>query len=143
MLSLTDFLEVGMTARIKKVVQMEDASGNASSYLNSYLSTAACAAFSVAAAMAITDGRLPEGYLSVGSRLELEHKVPAMLETVVTVEATLKEIRGNRLIFSIVGSDALGEVFTAENERAVVNRLGLDEKAAERAAELHSLKEKL
>ena len=143
MLSLTDFLEVGMTARVKKIVRMEDASGNASSYLNSYLSTSACAAFAVAAAMSITDGRLPEGYLSVGSRLELEHKVPAMLETVVTVQATLKEIRGNRLIFSIVGSDALGEVFTAENERAVVNRLGLDEKAAERAAELHGLKEKL
>ncbi len=143
MLSLAEFLEVGTTAQIKKIVQMEDTIGNASSYLNSYLSTSACAALAVAAAMQITDGRLPEGYLSVGSRLELEHKVPAMLETAVTVRATLKEIRGNRLIFSIVGSDALGEVFTAQNERAVVNRLGLDEKAAERAGELHSLKEKL
>ena len=143
MLSLSEFLEVGMTARIKKVLQMEDTIGNASSYLNSYLSTSACAALAVAAAMTITDGRLPEGYLSVGSRLELEHKVPAMLETAVTVEATLREIRGNRLIFSIVGSDALGEVFTGENERVVLNRLGLDERAAERASELHSLKEKL
>ena len=143
MLSLTEFLEVGMTAQIKKIVQMEDTVGNASSYLNSYLSTSACAAFSVAAAMQITDGRLPEGYLSVGSRLELEHKVPAMLETAVTVRATLNEIRGNRLIFSITGSDALGEVFSGVNERAVVNRLGLDEKAAERAEELNNLKKKL
>ena len=79
----------------------------------------------------------------MGSRLELEHRVPAMVGTAVTVEATLREIRGNRLIFSIVGSDALGEVFTAENERAVVNRLGLDERAVERAEELKSLKEKL
>ena len=143
MLSLNEYLEIGMTARIKKIVQMEDASANASSYLNSYLSTSACAAFAVAAAMKITDGRLPEGYLSVGSRLELEHRGPAMVGTAVTVEATLREIRGNRLIFSIVGSDALGEVFTAENERAVVNRLGLDERATERAQELKSLKEKL
>ena len=78
-----------------------------------------------------------------GSMIDLEHEIPAMLGTTETVKAVLREIRGNRLIFDVTGTDALGTIFRGVNERVVVNRLGLDEKGAERAQHLKELKERL
>lgn len=143
MLDLSSILETGMSAEVKKTVDIEDTVGNASPYLSQYLSTSACAALAVKAAMAVTEPLLPEGYISVGRRLDLEHDVPSMMGTTVTVRATLREIRGNRLFFEVVGSDALGMVFRGMDERVVVNRLGLDEKGMERAQQLKKLKEQL
>jgi predicted thioesterase len=143
MLDLTAILEPGLSAEVKKTVDMDDTAGTSSPYLNQYLSTAACAALAVSASMAATEGRLPEGYLSVGRRLDLEHDAPAMIGTTVIVKAVLREIRGNRLLFDIIGSDALGVIFKGVNERVVVNRLGMDEKGAERAIQLKELREKL
>ncbi|NLK18197.1 MAG: thioesterase [Synergistaceae bacterium] len=143
MLNLNELLETGLSAEIKKTVDIDDAAGHSSPYLGQYLSTSACAALAVQAAMKATENLLPEGYLSVGWRIEIEHDAPAMMGTTVTVRATLREIRGNRLIFDIAASDALGAVFRAVNERVVVNRLGLEDRAEKRAMQLKELKERL
>jgi predicted thioesterase len=143
MLNLSEILKPGISAEVKKTVELEDTVGNSSPYLNQYLSTSACASLAVQAAMAVTENLLPEGYISVGRRIDLEHEVPAMLGTTVTVRATLKEIRGNRLIFDVSATDALGFIFRGVNERVVVNRLGLDEKGTERAKRLKELREML
>ena len=143
MLNLSELLQTGLSAEVKKKVDLEDTIGNSSPYLNQYLSTSACASLAVQAAMAVTESLLPEGYLSVGRRIDLEHEIPSMLGTTVTVKAVLREIRGNRLVFDVTGTDALGTIFRGVNERVVVNRLGLDEKGAERAQHLKELKERL
>ena len=142
MLDLSAILAPGLAGEVKKTVDIDDTAGTSSPYLNQYLSTAACAALAVSASMAATEGRLPEGYLSVGRRLDLEHDAPAMIGTTVIVKATLREIRGNRLLFDVIGADALGTVFKGVNERVVVNRIGMEEKGTERAKELKELKEK-
>lgn len=143
MINLSEILKPGMSAEVKKIVDVEDTVGNSSPYLNQYLSTSACVALMVQAAMAATEGVLPEGYISVGRRIELEHEIPSMLDTAIVVKATLREIRGNRLLFDVVGTDALGAVFRGVNERAVVNRFGLAEKGAERATQLQELRRQL
>jgi predicted thioesterase len=143
MLDITSILAPGMHAEVRRVVDIEDAYGNASSYLNQYLSTSACIDLAVKACMSITDSTLPEGYLSVGQRMELGHEVPVMLGTAVTVQAVLREVQGNKLIFDITGSDALGVVFRCVNERVVVNRIGLEEKGTARALEIQALKKRV
>ncbi|HRV98970.1 MAG: thioesterase [Synergistaceae bacterium] len=143
MLDLSAILQPGLAGEVKKTVDLDDTTGTSSPYLGQYLSTSACAALAVHASMAATEGRLPEGYLSVGRRLDLEHDAPAMTGTTVIVKATLREIRGNRLIFDILGSDALGVIFKGVNERVVVNRIGLEERGTERAQQLKALREKL
>lgn len=143
MLDITSILATGMHAEVRRAVDIEDAYGNASSYLNQYLSTSACIELAVKACMAVTDGKLPEGYLSVGQRMELEHEVPVMLGTAVTVQAALREVQGNRLVFDITGSDALGIVFRCVNERVIVNRIGLEEKATARTKEIQELKKRV
>ncbi len=143
MLNLSELLETGLSAEIKKTVEIDDTVGNSSPYLSQYLSTSACAALTVQASMKVTESLLPEGYISVGRRIDIEHDVPAMLGATVSVRATLREIRGNRLIFDILGTDALGAVFRGTNERVVVNRLGLGDRAENRARELRELKQRL
>ena len=143
MLNLSELLQTGLSAEVKKTVELEDTIGNSSPYLNQYLSTSACAALAVQAAMAATENLLPAGYLSVGRRIDLEHEIPAMIGTTVTVKAVLREVRGNRLVFDVTGTDALGTIFRGVNERVLVNRFGLDEKAEERARQLKELKERL
>lgn len=143
MLELTALLKAGLTGEVKKTVDLDDTFGSSSPYLNQFLSTSACAALAVSASMAVTEGILPEGYLSVGRRLDLEHDAPAMTGTTVIVSATLREVSGNRLVFDIVGSDALGVIFKGVNERVVVNRLGMEERASARALQLKELREKL
>lgn len=140
MLNLSELLQLGLSAEVKKTVDLEDTIGGSSPYLDQYLSTSACAALAVKAAMEVTEGVLPEGYLSVGRRIDLEHEVPAMLGTTVNVKAILREIQGNRLFFDITATDALGVIFKGINERVVVNRLGLDERGEERAEQLKNLK---
>ena len=143
MLNLSELMEPGLSAEVKKTVELDDTIGNSSPYLNQYLSTSGCTALAVQAAMAATENMLPEGYLSVGRRIALEHENPAMLGTTVTVKAVLREIRGNRLVFDVTGCDALGTIFRGVNERVVVNRMGLDEKGEERAKQLKELRERL
>ncbi|MDI9370951.1 MAG: hypothetical protein QM446_08580, partial [Synergistota bacterium] len=142
MLDLAALLKTGMTGEVKKTVDLDDTFGASSPYLKQYLSTSACATLAVSAAMAVTEGVLPEGYLSVGWRLDLVHEAPAMAGTTVVVNAVLREIRGNRLVFDITGADALGVVFKGVNERVVVNRLGMEERANARAQQLKELREK-
>ena len=93
MLNLSELLQTGLSAEVKKTVDLEDTIGNASPDLNQYLSTSACAALAVQAAMAATGNLLPEGYISVGRRIDLEHEIPAMLGTTVTVKSVLREVR--------------------------------------------------
>ncbi len=92
MLNLSEILQPGISAEVKKTVELEDTVGNSSPYLNQYLSTSACAALAAQAAMAVTENLLPEGYISVGRRIDLSTRSPRC-STTVTVRATLKEIR--------------------------------------------------
>lgn len=136
MLDIMSVLAPGMSAEVRKVVDLEDAYGNASSYLNQYLSTSACIVLAVKAAMTIMDGKLPEGYLAVGQTVQLEHEVPVMLGTEVTVRAVIREIQGNKITLDITGSDALGVVFKVVNERVVVNRIGLENYSTKRTEQI-------
>jgi predicted thioesterase len=142
MLDVAQYLAEGKTAEIRKMVTVEDTVGNSSPYLTQLLSTSACVELMVRATMEAVEGDLPEGYITVGKSLWITHSVPTLMGTAITVRATLSEISGNRLIVDVVGNDSLGEIFTGRTERVVVNRLGLIDRATERAMELKELRER-
>ena len=54
----------------------------------------------------------------------------------------MTEISGNRLVVDVVATDSLGEVFNGRTERVVVNRIGLMDRAAERARELKEFRDR-
>ena len=142
MLDVAQYLSVGKTAEVRKMISEEDTVGNSSPALNQLLSTPACVSLMVRATMEAVEGDLPEGYITVGKSLWINHLMPTLMGTSISVRATLTEISGNRLVVDVVGTDSLGEIFNGRTERVVVNRIGLMDRAAERAKELKEFRER-
>jgi len=140
MFDLDEILRIGESYEINKAIEVEDTVGNQSVYLNRLLSTSACVDTFVKAATEITDGLLPEGFITIGRSINITHEAPSLLGTSVTFKATLSRIEGNKLTFDISAYDMIGEILLGTFERAVVNRIALTDKAEARARKLRDMK---
>ena len=54
--------------------------------------------------------------------MEFTHEAPTGTGMSVSIQATVAEVRGNRILFDILASDELGEIGSGRHERVVVNR---------------------
>ena len=106
MLDVAQYLSVGKTAEVRKMISEEDTVGNSSPALNQLLSTPACVSLMVRATMEAVEGDLPEGYITVGKSLWINHLMPTLMGTSISVRATLTEISGNQA--GSLGVDASG-----------------------------------
>jgi fluoroacetyl-CoA thioesterase len=70
---------------------------------------------------------------SVGTRVELSHEAPTPPGEAVTVEVTLREVDGRRLVFEVEARDPHAVVCRGRHERAVVDRERFARRLAERA----------
>ncbi len=77
----------------------------------------------LAAREAIRD-RLPEGTITVGTRVVIEHLAAAPLGSRVRARARLKEVHGRRLLFSVEARDDFGTLARGENEQRIVSQKG-------------------
>ncbi len=68
-----------------------------------------------------TDKYLPEGYTTVGYRVDIKHLNPAPLESRVKVTAELKSIEGRKLTFEVKAT--LGDIVIGEgvHERYIID----------------------
>lgn len=138
MLEILAFATPGLAHEIHKKVEIDDTVGDVSPYLNKLLSTSACIKCFVRAAIEVIDPHLPEGYITVGRTIEITHEAPSLLGAGVSFRATLREVSGNRLVFDLEGRDGLGVICRGSHERAVVNCIGLMDKALERIEKARS-----
>jgi predicted thioesterase len=133
MLDVRELFQEGETLEANRTVQVDDTVGNFSVHLNQLLSTTACIERMVRMSTEMVEGRLPEGFITVGLSYSVRHDETAMLGTGLSYLLKLEEIKGNRLVFSMKITDSIGEVFHATCERAIVNRYELIDSATERA----------
>lgn len=87
-----------------------------------------------AAVFAVTK-QLEPGMITLGTRIDLKHLVATPIGMVVKVTATLKEIDGRRLVFSIEGYDEKEKISECTHERFIVNKQRFFEKVAAKAKE--------
>lgn len=99
-------------------------SGNVKVY-----STPALIALLEAAAIHALRDRLPEGYTSVGTSLNVRHLAATPVSMVVTARAILKEVDGRRLVFEVSASDAVEPVGEGTHERFIVQQARFEERA--------------
>jgi predicted thioesterase len=64
--------------------------------------------------------------------MEFTHEAPTGAGMSVSIQATVTEVKGNRLVFEIIASDELGEIGSGRHERVVVNRDDWTKKVQER-----------
>ncbi|MGQ9517116.1 MAG: thioesterase family protein [Anaerolineae bacterium] len=72
-----------------------------------------------AAVMAV-DQLLPDGYCTVGVRVDISHKAPTPVGMKVTARAELIAMDGRRLTFRVVAQDERGVIGEGIHERAII-----------------------
>jgi predicted thioesterase len=72
------------------------------------------------AARKALEGRLPEGRMTVGTRIRVEHFAATPLGAHVRAEATLTRVDGRRLLFAVSVRDEMEQIAEGENERMIV-----------------------
>ncbi|MBN1223886.1 MAG: thioesterase family protein [Candidatus Aminicenantes bacterium] len=103
------FVEKALSAR-------EIGSGNVD-----VLATPMMIALMEAAALEAVQSYLPEGWTTVGTKVEVDHTRATMLGDDVTAEATLIKREGRKLDFIVVALDSRGLIGQGHHQRFIVN----------------------
>ncbi len=86
------------------------------------------------ASVAAVDPLLPEGYRTVGARLDVRHLAPTPIGFEVTATAELVEVDGRRLTFHVQAHDGIELVGEGVHERAIINIHKFGERVAQKGA---------
>jgi predicted thioesterase len=112
----------GLSARVELTVTDADTAQTLGSGDVPVLGTPRVLALAEAATVAATARRLPSGLTTVGTRAQVDHRLPTPIGRHVTALATLAKVDGRTLLFDVVVRD--GETLVAEVrvERVMLNR---------------------
>jgi predicted thioesterase len=132
-------LKIGISKSVQKVITREDTALNfGSGALNNLLATPTLAALMIEASVKLIDPLLPEGYITIGKTLEIEHENPTIEGVSVTLTAKLLEINGSRLSLEIIAADEMGRIGIGYHERFIVAKDILMSKVNERFSVIQS-----
>jgi predicted thioesterase len=115
-------LTPGLTGQVELTVTDADTAQAMGSGDVPVLGTPRVLALAEAATVAATAARLPPGWTTVGTRVELEHTAPSPVGATVAASATLAKVDGRRLLFEVVLTASGLTVAEARIERALVDR---------------------
>jgi fluoroacetyl-CoA thioesterase len=82
------------------------------------------------AAVNAVDHLLPEGSITVGTRLDVQHLAPSPLGVAVRARAELVGVEGRRLAFRVEAFDSVDKIGDGTHERAIVDASRLLARAA-------------
>ena len=120
---------VGAVARVELIVTDADTAQALGSGDVPVLGTPKVLALAEAASVGALARRLPPGWTTVGTRVELEHRAATPIGGSVTVEARLAKADGRKLVFEVVARDGNQVVAEGRVERMLVDRHRFLEKA--------------
>jgi fluoroacetyl-CoA thioesterase len=115
-------LRVGLTGRAGLAVTAQDTAVAVGSGDVDVLATPRVVALAEQATVAALDGHLADPYTSVGTRIELDHRVPTVVGATVEAEARLVSVQGRRLGFRVVVREGADTVAEGSVVRVVVDR---------------------
>jgi predicted thioesterase len=115
-------LQVGLTGRASLAVTEQDTAAALGSGDVDVLGTPRVVALAEQATVAALDTHLAEPYTTVGTRVELDHRVPTVVGRTVEAEARLVSVAGRRLGFRVVVREGADTVAEGSIVRVVVDR---------------------
>ncbi len=141
LLDVSQYVTPGMSEIVQKTVERKHTgySYGGGGAMEDLLATPAYVNLMIHAAIQTVDHRLPKGYITVGRTMEFTHEAPTGTGMSVSIQATVTEVRGNRVILEIIASDELGEIGSGRHERVVVNRDDWAKKVQERLKPLQRM----
>lgn len=103
----------------EKVTTLNTAKAYGSGSIDVY-ATPAMIGLMEGASLALADKGLPEGYSTVGTKVDISHIAATPLGMTVTAKAALTEISGKKLVFSVEAFDERGKIGYGTHTRAIV-----------------------
>ncbi|NSW75940.1 MAG: hypothetical protein HPY68_04045 [Candidatus Atribacteria bacterium] len=115
-------LRVGLTGTVSAVVNEENTADRFAPDMVPAFATPMLISLMDNAAHEAVKHHLPEGYVSVGTRISISHIAATPQGMKVTARATLVEIYRNRLVFEAEAFDEVEKVGEGRLERFIVHR---------------------
>ncbi len=121
-------LEPGLTAKVKAEVTADMTALSQGSGAVEGLATPVMVRLMEAAAIKALEEDMMPGMTSVGTRIEVTHAAPTPVGMEVSASATLVEVEGRLLIFSVSAEDASGLIGKGTHQRVIVDRERFDDR---------------
>ena len=113
-------LKVGLVAEVKEMVTSENTAKKYGSGSIDVYATPAMIGLMEKASLSAVDSHLPQGYSTVGIKLDVKHLAATPIGMEVTANAELIEIDGKKLKFLVQAFDGKDKVGEGEHERFIV-----------------------
>jgi fluoroacetyl-CoA thioesterase len=114
-------IEVGLKGAVEIIVERQDLASFSGNLGAEVLSTPKVVQLMENAALKALEGCLPEGTITVGTRIEMKHFAATPLGMRVRADAVLREVDGRRLLFDVSASDEVEQISEGVNERIIVS----------------------
>ena len=128
-------LESGLCREMTAVVKQEHTAQSLGSGGVAVLATPMLVALIEGAAKDSVQSSLPDGWTTVGTRVNIEHLAATPVGMKVTARACLTEVDGRRLVFSVEAYDDKEKVGQGQHERFIVSSERFESKAQAKAGQ--------
>jgi fluoroacetyl-CoA thioesterase len=118
--AMTD-IEVGRKGSVEIIVETQDLASFSGNLGAEVLSTPRLVLLMENACRKALEGYLPEGTITVGTRIEMKHFAATPLGMKVRAGASLREVHGRRLLFDVSASDEVEKISEGVHERFIVS----------------------
>ena len=132
-MNIPDTLQPGLVGSTEIVVGTRDTAPHVGSGKIKVLATPVMVGLMEEASLNAVEGLLPQGYQTVGTRLDITHVAATPVGLHVTARAELVKIDGRRLTFRIWADDERDRIGEGTHERIIVEVARFDARAQEKA----------
>jgi predicted thioesterase len=115
-------LHIGLVGEKEMIVTESDLASFAGNIGADVLSTHRVVLLMELAAREAIEGRIPEGKITLGTRVEILHLAAAPIGSRVRAVARLTAIEGRKLFFQVATYDDLDKLAEGENEQIIVSQ---------------------
>jgi predicted thioesterase len=131
-------IQPGLRGEVELIVAEEHTAQHLGSGTVQVLATPQMVLLMERAGVAAVDHLLPDGYRTVGTRLDVQHLAPTPVGFEVRATAELIDVDGRRLVFRVqVHEEPFGEghlVGQGTHQRAIINLQGFSERVAQKTS---------
>ena len=136
-MNVIDTIKVGMTLTLQKKITVDDTALNyGSGKIPNLFATPRLVAFLIEASSQLIDPKLPEGFVSVGHHVEVDHFNPTVVGSTVTIEIKVLNVDHGKYTLGMKAYDDFGQIGSGTHTRTVVNYEKMMEKAQSREIEI-------
>lgn len=114
-------IQIGLRGEEKMVVERQDLASMMGNIGAEVLSTHRVVLLMELAARNAIKDRLPEGMMTVGTFIRIQHFAASPLGAKVRAEAELKKVEGRKLVFGVIALDEFEKIAEGENEQLIVS----------------------